>query len=169
LAYSAAAVANELLDLASRDRRSLTQIEIQKLVYFSHGWYLALRGRDLIKEPIEAWTYGPVVRRLYDAFKKFGSSQITEKAFGWTLRPGGEPLYCAPAMQSDALEDDAYSRAVVRSVWEKYGLIPPFKLVEITHLPGSPWQQAREKGETYISNTEVKAYFRQLAGQGQQG
>jgi uncharacterized phage-associated protein len=162
MSYPAAAVANELLSLADRDGRSLTQIEIQKLVYFSHGWHLALRDQNLIEDPIEAWTYGPVVRRLYDAFKKFGSSQITEKAFDWSSSPGGGFSYCIPVMQSDSLENDAYSRAVVQSVWAKYGLIPPFKLVEITHLAGSPWQQARENGRKYIPNTEIKAYFKQL-------
>ena len=30
-------------------------------VYFAHG-LIALTGRPLIREPIEAWDYGPVVR-----------------------------------------------------------------------------------------------------------
>jgi len=168
MSYSAAAIANELLDLADRDGRTLTQIEIQKLVYFSHGWHLALRDRNLIDDRIEAWTYGPVVRRLYDTFKKFGSSQITEKALDWISNTAGELSYGVPVMRSDSVEDDAYSRTIVQSVWAKYGLIPPFKLVEITHLPGSPWQRARENGSKYIQNAEIKAYFSQLMGAGQQ-
>jgi uncharacterized phage-associated protein len=167
--YPAAAVANELLELAEQSDRKLTQIEIQKLVYFSHGWHLALKDETLIPDQIEAWTYGPVVRRLYDAFKKFGSSIITERAVDWRMSPQGKFSSCFPAIQSSSLEDDAYARAVIRSVWGKYGLIPPFKLVEITHLDGSPWQQARARGDTYIPNDEIKTYFKGIAGHGVQG
>jgi uncharacterized phage-associated protein len=169
MSYPAAAIANELLDLATRSKRQLTQIEIQKLVYFSHGWHLALRDQNLIDDQIEAWTYGPVVRRLYDVFKKFGSSQITEKAYDWIKSPKGGFSYCFPAIQSGSLENDTYARAVVQIVWTKYGLMPPFKLVEITHLQGSPWQQARARGSDYIPNEDIKAYFKHMAPQGSEG
>jgi uncharacterized phage-associated protein len=165
MSYPAAAIANELLDLASQSNRKLTQIEIQKLVYFSHGWHLALRDQGLFPEQIEAWTYGPVVRRLYDAFRRFGNSEITEKALVWKMTPEGKFSSCYPAIQSGSLENDTFARAVVHGVWRKYGLIPPFKLVEITHLDGSPWQQARARGDTYISNEEIKAYFKGFVGQ----
>lgn len=170
MSYPAAAIANELLDLASRSDRKLTQIEIQKLVYFSHGWHLALKDDILFPEQIEAWTYGPVVRRLYDAFKKFGNSEITEKALDWKMSPQKKFTSCYPGIQSASVENDAFARAVVQGVWNKYGLLPPFKLVEITHLDGSPWQQARTRGDSYIPNEEIKAYFKAIAGQGvQQG
>jgi uncharacterized phage-associated protein len=169
MSYPAAAVANELLDLAGRSNRKLTQIEIQKLVYFTHGWHLALTDQTLIPDQIEAWTYGPVVRRLYDALKKFGNSPITEKVLDW--KTGGKSgfSYCFPTIQSSSVEDDASARAVVQSVWNKYGMLGSFKLVEITHLDGSPWQQARSKENPYISNDEIKAYFKGLAAQGQRG
>lgn len=169
MSYRAAAIANELLDLAARDNRKLTQIEIQKLVYFSHGWHLALVGQNLIEEQIEAWKYGPVVRSLYDAFKKFGSSEITEKAVYWKISNSRLVPSWYPTIQSASVEDDACARAVVQSVWKKYGLIPPFKLVEITHLNGSPWQKSQERGDTYIPNEEIKEYFERVAARGFEG
>jgi uncharacterized phage-associated protein len=169
MSYPAAAVANELLDLAGRSNRKLTQIEIQKLVYFAHGWHLALTEQILIPDQIEAWTYGPVVRRLYDALKKFGNSPITEKVLDWKMGGNSGFSYCFPTIQSPSVEDDAYARTVIQSVWDKYGMLGSFKLVEITHLDGSPWQQARAKGIPYISNEEIKDYFKGLATQGPRG
>jgi len=163
MSYPAAAVANELLDLANRSNRKLTQIEIQKLVYFSHGWHLAFNDENLIPDSIEAWTYGPVVRRLYDALKKFGNSVITEKVLDWNFEGPGVPSYCYPTIQSNSLEGDAVARALIQNVWDKYGMLGAFKLVEITHLEGSPWQQARAKGNAYIGNDEIKAYFKGIA------
>jgi uncharacterized phage-associated protein len=167
MAYPAAAIANEFLDLAGRSERKLTQIEIQKLVYFAHGWHLALKDQELFPEQIEAWKYGPVVRKLYDAFKKFGNSQITQKALDWTIGPQGKVAYCYPSIQSPSVENDAVARTVVQSVWSKYGLLPAFRLVEITHLPGSPWEQALANGNSFIPNDGIKAYFKGILSKGQ--
>ena len=169
MSYPAAAVANELLDLSGRSNRKLTQIDIQKLVYFAHGWHLALTDQTLIPDQIEAWTYGPVVRRLYDALKKFGKSPITEKVPDWKMSDKNGLSYCFPTIQSPSVEDDAFARAVVQGVWDKYGMLGPFKLVEITHLDGSPWQQACAQKRPYISNDDIKAYFKGMVTQGQRG
>jgi len=83
MSYTAPSVANKLLNLAEVANRPLTQIDIQKLVYFAHGWYLALQKQPLIDETILAWKYGPVVRSLYDEFREFGSNPITAKAKEW--------------------------------------------------------------------------------------
>jgi uncharacterized phage-associated protein len=165
MAYRAAAVANEFLDLASQAGRQLTQIEIQKLVYFAHGWYLALKDEPAIGELVEAWKYGPVVRSLYDNFRSFGSDPITKKAVSWSLE-GGKFRTQTPSIQSDNQADDRYTAALIGAVWQKYGSLPPFKLVEITHLPDSPWFKAYSEKKTYIPNESIQAYFKSLKAQG---
>ncbi|SRR5258708_25052480 len=169
MAYRAASIANELLDLSNQAGRKITQIEIQKLVYFAHGWNLALTNQPLIGEFIEAWQYGPVVRTLYDAFKKFGSDPITEKAVSWRMGSNGKFMCETPVIQSEAPAQDFYSRELVSKIWQKYGSLAPFKLVEITHLPDSPWRQAFEQRKPYIPNENIQAYFKSLMAQGQNG
>src|SRR5215467_7486621 len=80
MAYPAKAVANEFLYLAKEERRPVTPMQLLKLVYFAHGWYLALTGERLIDERVEAWKYGPVVPSIYHEFKRFGNEPITEYA-----------------------------------------------------------------------------------------
>ena len=169
MAYRAASIANEFLDLSDQAERKLTQIEIQKLVYFAHGWNLALTDKPLIGEFIEAWRYGPVVRTLYDAFRKFGSEPITEKATSWRMDSNGKFDCETPVIQSDSPVDDFYARELVSKVWQKYGSLSAFKLVEITHLPDSPWRQAFEQNKPYIPNESIQAYFKSLMAQGQNG
>jgi uncharacterized phage-associated protein len=60
--YPAAAIANEFIKVAKRNGVLLTPMKLQKLVYFAHGWYLALLGKPLINEPVEAWKFGPVIQ-----------------------------------------------------------------------------------------------------------
>ena len=50
----------------------ITNLKLQKLVYYAQAWSLALRnGTPMFSEPIEAWASGPVCRPLYRRFKKY--------------------------------------------------------------------------------------------------
>src|SRR5262249_51853966 len=79
-ACDAREVANFFLDLAEDRRLTLTQIPLQKILYFAHAWFLARRGRPLVDEEFEAWEYGPVVRSIHEQFKRFGDAPILNKA-----------------------------------------------------------------------------------------
>ncbi len=160
MAYRAASIANELLDLANG--RKLTQIEIQKIVYFVHGWYLAYKHAPLIGEFFEPWKYGPVVRSLYDSFKRFGSDAITSKATTWQTDPEGNIVERTPSIKSNDPQEDSYVRSLTRSVWDKYGTLAPFRLVEVTHIPNGPWALAYAAKQTYISNESIEHYFATL-------
>ena len=80
MAYEAKAIANYFLEKAKAEGNSLTPMQVQKLVYFAHGWYLGLFGEPLIKESVQAWSYGPVIPSLYQEFKRFGNQGIDELA-----------------------------------------------------------------------------------------
>ena len=55
--YNAIAVANYFIDKAKADGVPLTHMKLQKLIYFAHGWHLALYGEPLIDEEIQAWEF----------------------------------------------------------------------------------------------------------------
>src|SRR5262245_29920187 len=74
--YSALAVANYFLDLAKAKGLALDPMKLQKMIFFAHGWSLALYDEKLIDEPIQAWQYGPVVQSVYHEFKSFGAARI---------------------------------------------------------------------------------------------
>ena len=59
--YTAKAIANYFLKHRKRFKRKgpITQMKLHKLVYFAHGWHLALKGEPLIDETLQAWDYGP--------------------------------------------------------------------------------------------------------------
>jgi uncharacterized phage-associated protein len=78
--FPAEAVANEFLELAKKDGEALSPMKLLKLVYFAHGWHLALTGEPLIEEPVQAWQFGPVIPSIYHQFKRFGSGPINEFA-----------------------------------------------------------------------------------------
>ena len=57
-------------------------MQLQKLTYLAHGWSLGGGRGPLIEEMFEAWAFGPVVRKLYDSLKKYGSGNI-ERYIRW--------------------------------------------------------------------------------------
>ena len=75
-------VARFFIDLAKRqndlDRGDLmTNLRLQKLLYFAQGWHLARFGRPLFDASIEAWPYGPAVPEAYRAYKEYGREGIS--------------------------------------------------------------------------------------------
>jgi uncharacterized phage-associated protein len=162
--YSAKAVANEFLELAKKDSKQLTPMQLQKLVYFAYGWYLAITGKRLINERVEAWEWGPVVPSLYSEFKRFGSDPITdlarEAAFQGltaTLRPY--------RVKSGNNIEDGEALQIIRRVWEIYGKYSASQLSTMTHEPNSPWAQTPDKDirGTDIPDNLIASYFRRLA------
>ena len=51
-------VSNKLVELARSMGKTLTPIQILKLVYIAHGYSLGARGVPLIQNRIEAWKFG---------------------------------------------------------------------------------------------------------------
>ena len=116
----AKSVANEYLRLAEIEKRPLTNMQLQKLVYIAHGFDLAINDTALIADRVEAWTWGPVIPTLYQTLKKYGSRPVTE------------PIADVPAIS----EGDT---SLVDEVWKGYGRYTAARLSAITHQTGSPW------------------------------
>ncbi len=167
--YPAKAVANEFLELAKKDGQQLTQMQLQKLVYFAYGWYLAITGTRLIDERVEAWQWGPVIPSIYKEFKRFGSSSVTEPAREVTFRDGKVGFFPA-RIQSDDPKADGLALQVIKRVWDIYGKYSASALSNMTHAPNSPWSKTsdREIRGTDIEDTLIVQYFRELASKHEQ-
>jgi len=161
--YDSKAIANYFLDLAERDGKKLDPMQIQKLVYFAHGWNLALNGVPLIEDTVEAWRYGPVIPTLYHSFKQFGSGPITSKAK--TLMLEGNDLYFATPSIEECSDTKANgsTKALLDRIWEVYGGFSGIQLSNMTHGEGTPWEQTwskftGRKGKD-IDDDVIRQYF----------
>ena len=56
---------------------NLTLLQILKMTYLSHGYTLAITGKPLIYNKVEAWKYGPVIPIVYNALSKYGNGMDT--------------------------------------------------------------------------------------------
>ena len=70
---SATDLSNYIVYEAYQRGKPITQLKLQKILYYIQGKYLALHRSPLFPEDIEAWTYGPVVRKVYVKYVSNGA------------------------------------------------------------------------------------------------
>jgi uncharacterized phage-associated protein len=155
--YLPAHVANSFLYRATTEGvRDIDPLKIQKLVYCLHGWYLATRGVPAVGERFQAWPYGPVLSSLYHEFKQYGSNPIG----GYATEI--DPTSGQYRSMMVSLEDKNFQE-VFEAVWNRYKDLNGLQLSALTHSTGTPWSKARERGDSYLNDSEIQEHFRELA------
>lgn len=100
----------------------ITNLKLNKLVYFAQVLSLKQDGIPLFSDSVEAWEYGPVVRDVYQRFKRYGSAPIPPQGGSFRL--------------------NARSQSIVNSVADRYACLTAFDLVELSHKKGGAWSRA---------------------------
>ena len=117
----------------------LTQLKLQKLLYYAQGFYMAFNGEKLYSNKIVHMQYGPVVQSMATTLKSFGSDTIKTLDI-----PVGE------------LSDDVTS--TLSLVYEKLGQYSAYKLVELTHNE-DPWKNTNSGDEIKVEL--ISKYFKE--------
>ncbi len=137
--YNALDIARYFITLASPEEEDLiTNLKLQKLLYYAQGFYLALYDKPLFGEQIEAWQYGPVVPAVYHIYKQYKSN---------------------PLPQPDDFDIDKYdtdTQELLDEVYEVYGQYTAPMLMRFTHQE-PPWKTTLLTEE--ISHSLMKGYF----------
>lgn len=108
------------------DSLVLTNLKLNKLVYFAQVESVREGRGPLFDDRIEAWEYGPVEPAVYRAFKDYGRSPIE--------------VPCGIAPQNEG------AREIVRLVAETYGGLSAFDLVTVSHRDGGAWKKVYSPG-----------------------
>ncbi|MGF6636176.1 Panacea domain-containing protein [Paraburkholderia sp. MM6662-R1] len=154
MTISALQLAGELIRRSATRNWTQTNLSIQKLAYFCHGWHLALANEPLVNEQFEAWRFGPVLPGLYHTLKVFSSNPI----------PANHPLVLS---QPTLPPREQWTAALIDRILEVYGRQSPAQLVAMSHSSEGPWETVwQEEGQdARISNEAIRDYFRQIAQQ----
>lgn len=149
------AVANYFIKKSMADGIPLTPMKLLKLVYIAHGWHLGIKGEPLINESVQAWKYGPVIKSIYDEFKKFGNSPISETAY--ELSDKGQVII--PMVSPD-------KEPFLDKIWDVYKNFDGLQLSSLTHKTGTPWDQIwnqdsnKRKFGVIIPNNLIEEHYK---------
>lgn len=104
------------------DDSDISNLKLQKLIYYAQAFHLAVFEKPFFNEDFEAWTHGPVCPDVYHKYKNFGSSPIK---FNSTVN-----LDLFSQEQLELLEE----------VNDVFGQFSAWKLRNMTHEE-SPWKE----------------------------
>lgn len=140
---SAMEIANYLVYLMSEYYSDLSNMKLNKLLYYAQGHSLKSLSRPLFSDTIEAWKYGPIVSNVYHAYKDKGDNPITE--------------YDKSTL--NAVSDEV--RDLLIDIARVYGRYSAVALKNMTHVPQSPWARVYKENEQHIviPNNLIKEYF----------
>lgn len=120
----------------------VTPLKLQKLLYYCQGYALALTGKPLFGDEIEAWRFGPVVPVIYKQYKDLKD-------------------YCVPLADiTEKPHIGAVAEGIARIVKLDKGIYSAAALVNMTHSE-NPWKDiylAPYHNET-ITNEALLSYF----------
>ncbi len=142
--HSARQIANWFI---KESNYSLSNMQIQKLVYFSYGWLMAFHKKILIDEPIEAWQYGTVVPSLYQDLRTYRKKNVTKR-----IEPENYNCIYKEKIDGQTLE-------VLNFVKACYGNKSATFLSNLTHVIGGAWHKAIENNLTIIPTEFIKKEF----------
>ncbi|HUY87263.1 MAG TPA: type II toxin-antitoxin system antitoxin SocA domain-containing protein [Pirellulales bacterium] len=135
-------VADYFLAVSRADEEAgdpISNMTLQKLLYYAQGFYLALNDKPLFNERIEAWTHGPVVPDVYHRFKQHGAG----------------PLPMPAEIDLDRIPD--HTAELLDEVYKVYGQFSGWKLREMTHAE-PPWAETQQGGA--ISRNALSIFFK---------
>lgn len=139
---TAAAAANEFLNLAGVEGIGIDPMKLQKLLFYGHAYNLAIREAPLFPQDFEAWSWGPVVRDIYFQTREFRRDPVT-KRMQEIKKVGDGPLdfhFVIPAGV-----EDPETKAFIKSAWDAYKDYTGIQLSNATHAPGEPWTIIRDR------------------------
>lgn len=135
-------VADFFIQIANQSEDDqMTNLKVNKLLYYAQGAFLARTGSPLFDDQIEAWPLGPVVVDIYHKYKVCGRNPISSE--------GDIDRTCFTDEEFEVLLD----------VMREFGKYTGSALVSFTHRPGTPWSNAREKNITVLDQSDIKKYF----------
>ena len=138
-------IADYLLCACRERGELLTNLKLQKLLFYAQAWHLALKGEELFSEDFQAWVHGPVLLSQYHRFKDFK----------WT------PI----DVELEKPELDQGLVSFLDEIIDVFGSENAVALEIMTHRE-PPWLEARgnlpphEPCNNYISKKTMEEYYK---------
>lgn len=131
-------VTEYIIHEAQKREKPVTNIKLQKLLYFTQGVYLAKYNKLAFEDNIIAWKYGPVVKDIYYKYSLYGAEPIiTVKKYDSKIS----------LMLTNAID----------IVLESFLDVNQTDLIEETIKSGSPWSYTDI--DDVILVDDIKDYF----------
>ena len=140
MSYNVLDIANKLLALADDGCGELmSNMKLQKMLYYQQGYHLALFDDPLFEDDFEAWMYGPAVPIVYEYYEMNGNNGI-------------QP-------QKTAIKLTNKEEALFYEVYRIYGIYSAIGLMNLSQSE-KPWKSVPIGTGNVISKSSLKMFFK---------
>jgi uncharacterized phage-associated protein len=74
----------------SSKKQQIDNLKLQKLLYYTQAWHLAIFGTPILAEQIEAWVHGPVIPDVFRLYRDCRWNSIPATVPAGTCLQGSE-------------------------------------------------------------------------------
>ena len=152
--YTPSHIANFFLN---RKKHTIDNLKLNKIIYISLGYSLAILDRDLFEENVEAWQYGPVIPSIYHEFKRYGMNRIDAYSEIYDYSLAQRIIPTVNNNEKDLIE-------LLKAILNYYGRLSSYALIQRTHQTDSPWSKfyQKDKPGIVIEKEVIKEYYKNL-------
>ena len=157
MAYDVLDVSRYIINYSNKNKYSISNLKLQKLLYFVQAYFLITKDAPCFDAKIEAWDFGPVVPIAYHEFKQYGSGEIPEIKSYLVFDSNDVWNTVSKPFNEDVISSE--DREFIGKVVKQFSKYTASSLVELTHRQ-APWKDVFEVGKNReITLQSIKNYF----------
>ena len=118
----------------------VTHLRLQKLLYFAQSAHLAILNKKLFSDEILAWTYGPVIEKVYHYYKKYRNKPLKTKG-------------------NNTHKFSESTQKILDGIWDFFKKYSTSELVYISHQH-DPWKKASQTKNKIMDCKLIKDYYK---------
>lgn len=155
--YNVVEVCRHIINYSNKKWYGVSNLKLQKLLYFVQAYFLITKRRACFRERIEAWDFGPVVPVAYREYKQFGGCNIPTVTHVVEInRKNIWDSKIVPYYDSAITEED---KKLIEAVVDKFSDYSAADLVRLTHEQ-APWIDAYiPNRNNEITIQSIEEYF----------
>ena len=141
--YDVLDIARYIIERCNRQERSISNLKLQKILYFVQAEFLVSTGHPCFDEDFEAWSFGPVIPKVYHRYKVYGAGSIPVSEY-----------------KTQNLLITQSDQEIMNRMIDECSKYSATLLVNVTHRQ-APWRQAYKKNgrNNIITKISIKKYF----------
>jgi len=156
--YDVLDVSRYVINYSNEKGYCVSNLKLQKLLYFIQAYFLVKMNNPCFHERIEAWNFGPVVPKAYHEFKIFGCADIPPIKTYTTIDSSTSEFKFETKVFSKELIGIEH-RSYIDRIIDNFKDYAASDLVYITHHQ-RPWKDAFSRGQnTEITKDSIRSYF----------
>lgn len=155
--YNVIDVSRHIINYSNKKEYGVSNLKLQKLLYFTQAYFLLTKKETCFYERIEAWDLGPVVPVAYREYKQFGSGNIP--TITYVIERDYDNIWNSKVIPFKDVIVSEEDKRLTNAVVDKFSEYSAADLVRLTHRQ-KPWIDAYvPKRNNEITIDSIEDYF----------